>query len=347
MVIGIMASLFYMNLIGDISDYRSCSIVGMEKNTGKTECLNYILRHLPDDKCVALTSIGIDGEQQDQVTRTPKPEICLRPGMLFATSETHYRQKRLSAEILKISDESTSLGNVVIARALTAGKVMLSGPATAAGLRRWMCEMQEWNVDFTLIDGALSRKSSASPAVSESMVLATGAAYSADMRTLVQDTAFVAELVHMPLAGERELRLFENEERGIWLQDGDGTWRQLQVASSLQLRSYPWVNTSDARCLYLSGALTDSLMELLQRESALKGVDLLVRDFTKVFVSPLKYRLFLGRGRKIRVLQSTRLAAICVNPTSPSGYMLNSERLCAAISEAVQVPVYDLRKGGV
>ena len=332
-----------MKLIEEILEYRSCSIVGMEKNTGKTECLNYILRHIPDDKRIALTSIGIDGEQQDQVTRTPKPEILLRPGMLFATSETHYRQKQLSAEVLKISEESTSLGNVVIARALTSGKIMLSGPATAASLRRWMREMEEWNADITLIDGALSRKSSASPAVSESMVLTTGAAYSADMRTLVQHTAFVSELVHLPLAEEKECQLFEKEGSGIWMQDDDGNWQSLPVASSLQLRSYPWDSAMPVRCLYISGALTDSIMELLQKESVLKNANLLVRDFTKVFVSPLQYRLFLKRGGQIRVLQRTRLIAICVNPTSPSGYTLNSERLCAAMSEVVKVPVFDLK----
>lgn len=33
-----------MGFVDDISDYRSLAIVGLEKNTGKTECLNYILR---------------------------------------------------------------------------------------------------------------------------------------------------------------------------------------------------------------------------------------------------------------------------------------------------------------
>ena len=31
-----------MGFVDDISDYRSLAIVGLEKNTGKTECLNYI-----------------------------------------------------------------------------------------------------------------------------------------------------------------------------------------------------------------------------------------------------------------------------------------------------------------
>ena len=51
-----------MGFVDDISDYRSLAIVGLEKNTGKTECLNYILRRIKDSADrFALTSIGIDG----------------------------------------------------------------------------------------------------------------------------------------------------------------------------------------------------------------------------------------------------------------------------------------------
>ena len=84
-----------MPFIGEILKHRSVSIVGLAKNAGKTECLNYIIRRLPTDYFnVAVTSIGIDGETTDQVTGTAKPEITVREGMFFATSEKHFRQKR-------------------------------------------------------------------------------------------------------------------------------------------------------------------------------------------------------------------------------------------------------------
>ena len=68
-----------MPFINEILKYDSLSIVGLEKNVGKTECLNYILSRLPlDAKSIAVTSIGIDGENKDQVTATKKPEIYLR-----------------------------------------------------------------------------------------------------------------------------------------------------------------------------------------------------------------------------------------------------------------------------
>ena len=166
-------------------------MVGMEKNCGKTECLNYILRNLPSDgPGVCVTSIGLDGERTDQVTGTAKPEIVLRSGMFFSTSETHYRSRRLVSEIVDVSGETTALGRLITARVALEGKVILSGPSSTVSLKRWMDSISGFGIGLTIIDGALSRKSSASPAVSEAMVLATGAALSCNMPALVDRTAF-------------------------------------------------------------------------------------------------------------------------------------------------------------
>ena len=51
-----------MTFIDDILNYDSLSIVGLQKNTGKTVSLNYVLDRLPIyRKRFAVTSIGIDG----------------------------------------------------------------------------------------------------------------------------------------------------------------------------------------------------------------------------------------------------------------------------------------------
>ncbi|MBF0976909.1 MAG: hypothetical protein HXK55_05920, partial [Bacteroidetes bacterium] len=117
-----------MNLINKILQYRSISIVGLEKNTGKTETLNFIIRRVKDcGKTIAVTSIGIDGETVDAVTRTSKPEIRIYRGMIFNTAEQYFLKKRFSAEILDISDEYTILGRLVTAKALGNGRMLLSG----------------------------------------------------------------------------------------------------------------------------------------------------------------------------------------------------------------------------
>ena len=50
-----------MTFINEILKYNSLSIVGLQKNTGKTVSLNYVLDRLPvERKRIAVTSIGID-----------------------------------------------------------------------------------------------------------------------------------------------------------------------------------------------------------------------------------------------------------------------------------------------
>ena len=351
-----------MPFIAELIKYKSCSIVGLEKNTGKTECFNYVLQRLPlHERRVAVSSIGIDGETTDQVTKTAKPEIFLREGMYFGTSEKHYLMKQLTSELLEISDENTSLGNIVIGKALTPGKLLLSGPSSTNGLRRWMNEMQKYDIDLTIIDGALSRLSLASPAVSESMILATGAAYSANINTLVQKTAFVVQMINLELTSQENHDTFIDINSGVWAIDegtgnggqGTGNWEQgtgnevnlvdLKVASSLSIN----INTEGlkkCKTLYVSGALTDNFVNHIRQNKIFNETEIVVRDFTKIFLTPMTYNTFVNSKRKITVLQKSKLIAVCVNPTSPNGIVLDSEKLCKTLSEAINLPVYDLKK---
>jgi len=331
--------------IDEISHYDSLSIVGLEKNTGKTECLKYVLDRLPvQTRRIAVTSIGIDGETVDQVTRTQKPEIVLREGMYFGTSEMHYRQRRLVSELIDVSDESTSLGRVVTARALTDGKILLSGPSSASSLKRWMGEMQQrFAIDLVIIDGALSRMSSASPAVSQSIILATGAAYSANIATLVSKTAHVVDLINLELTDSDNIARLMPLDKGLWFIDRQGNLNGLDAATSLS-RDIHFEGMDDCATLYVAGALVDGFLEKVRKNKSLKQVELVVRDFTKIFVTPQQFRLFIKAGGRIKVLQRSKLIAVTVNPTSPSGYVLDSDTLCGKLSEAIHLPVYDLLK---
>ena len=352
-----------MPFIEELIKYKSCSIVGLEKNTGKTECFNYVLQRLPlDKKRIAVSSIGIDGETTDQVTKTAKPEIFLREGVYFGTSEKHYLMKRLSAELLEITNENTSLGNIIIGKALTPGKILLSGPSSTNGLRRWMDEMKKYDVDLTIIDGALSRMSLASPTVSESMILATGASYSANINTLVQKTAFVVQMINLDLTSEDNREIFNDIKNGVWAIDADTDTDtdidsdtdfmkgrrlvDLKVASSLSIN----INTDGlkkCKTLFVSGALTDNFINHIRQNKIFNETEIVVRDFTKIFLTPMTYNSFVNGRRKITVLQKSKLIAVCVNPTSPNGIVLDSEKLCKTLSEAIKLPVYDLRTKAV
>jgi len=334
-----------MPFTGDILKYKSLSIVGLEKNTGKTECLNYVLKRLEHcGKQLALTSIGIDGESRDQVTFTHKPEIELFENLIFVTSEKHFSEKRLDAEILTVSERRTALGRLVTARARSAGKIIFSGPPDTVWLRQTIDAMQRYGVNTTIVDGALSRLSPASPAVTESMILATGAAVSANINTLVRKTKFVYTLIHAAAFQSPVNEQLQRLENGIYAIDGQWNITNLEIPSVFMLEKHRDRLFGHGETLFVTGAVSDSLLNFLRVQKNIEAITLVVRDFTRIFVTSEAYYAFVKKGGNIRVLQRTKLIAVCVNPVSPEGYILDSRKLCESMSETLGIPAYDIRK---
>lgn len=333
-----------MPFTGDILNYRSVAVVGTAKNTGKTECLNYIIHRLHrQNHSMAITSVGVDGETCDQVTRTQKPEITIYEPMMFVTSETHFRQRRFMAEIVDVSGHSTSLGRLVTARALEPGKVLLSGPADTATLTATLDELSARGISLTLVDGALSRKSQGSPAVTGAMILTTGAAWSASLPVLVRKTKFLCDMIALRettpdlknlLAGKTTICNVDDQGRVTDL--GIGTAFGLETTETDLLR---FGNT-----LFIPGAVTDKLLNNLKVQKEAGRIRLIVRDFTRIFASREIVQQFLQKGGTIEVMLRTHLLAVCINPAAPDGTLLNSEALRESLSEKIGLPVWDVRK---
>ena len=153
------------------------------------------------------------------------------------------------------------------------------------------------------------------------MVLSTGAAYSANIRELVNKTAFVVELIRLPLYAGPEPDL------------------RLSSFSSLDAGAL-----KGNRIIEVEGALTDRLLQLVKNALGEGEIELVVGDFTKVFCSQELYRAFVRRGGRLSVRMKSELLAVCVNPVAPNGIVLDSDTLCRELSERIGLPVYDIVK---
>ena len=331
-----------MQLIEKLLPYKSISIVGMEKNTGKTTCCNYLLNQFrKENKKIAVTSIGIDGEQTDSVTNTQKPEIEIFEGMGFVTSEHFYKKKRLTSEILEVSQRSTSHGRLVFAKAITSGKVILSGPNTTVWLKQMMEQLYSFGFDFIITDGALSRKSLASPTLSESLILTTGAALTSIVPELVRKTKFVYQLTQIEKFNTILKTTLENFESGIYAIN-DHEFRDLEIPSSFLLNSNKKELLSHGTTIYVAGIITNSLLNILRIHKEIANIVLIAKDFTKIFVEKDVLNHYLRAGGQLKVLNTNQLIAICVNPLSPQGHTMDTQKLIAALQKEVNVPVVDL-----
>jgi len=333
-----------MPFIEEILKHKSLSIVGMEKNTGKTECLNYILGRIKGtDKKIAVTSAGVDGESIDAVKHSKKPEIELNEDTVFITSETHYYQKKLTSEILDVSTKKTALGRLITAKSLSSGKIIFSGPSDTLWLRSYIDKMQEYNVKTTIVDGALSRMSMASPAITECMILTTGAALSSTMPVVIKKTKFVYDLIKIPVYDQVLNEDIFQKKDGIWAIDPAGNLTKLCISSTFNLneRENEFLNYHNT--FYFAGMVSNTMLNFLKSQKNISETTIIVQDFTRLFISPEALNDYKSKGGKIFVLFATKLLAVCINPFSPEGYHLNSHTLLSGLSSELNIPVYDIK----
>jgi len=319
-VVALRDNAILIRMFGEIQNISSLAVVGLAKNVGKTVTLNWLIDNLHESRRLAVTSIGLDGEGLDQVTKTEKPEITLHENMLFTTAEGQYRGRQLCSEILGIGD-MTACGRLVTARVREKGKVIITGPATTAGIARLLKEYKDRNIDLALVDGALSRLSLASPAITDGLVLATGAAVAVSMNELVQKTKYVCQLIELP-------EYDSVDENRITVQSGLGG-EIPQMSDD--------INTIEVR-----GAVGNRFVERLRMQN--RPIALVVNDFTKIFVTQDCYAQMLRSKVKFFVKYKSRLMGITVNPWSPTGYTLNSNELCSRLMAATGREVINVRE---
>jgi hypothetical protein len=316
-----------------IAPARRLALVGLAKNTGKTQTLAAILaEHAAAGVCVGVTSIGRDGEERDVIdARIAKPAIRLTQGSLVASTGALLRASGLAYERLVATGVRTPLGEVVVARLQEPGAVEVAGPSAAQDVRAVSEEMARLGAERVLIDGAIDRRAASSPAVADGLVMATGAVLGEEIEQVVAATVDAVELVRLPRLGA---------EGGIELA-GRLVLNAEPDAIAALLREHPHADT-----FLVQGALGERFLEGLlaaRRERAGRELTIVAADPTKVFLSHHAPRWYARQGVAIGVLRTIELRAITVNPVAPRSHRFESAQLQQLIRTAIPgVPVLDV-----
>lgn len=308
----------------------------MCKNAGKTTALNRALTETAAGCTVGLTSIGRDGERQDLVTNTRKPAIYVRQGTLFATAAGLLSACDVTKEILDMTGVPTPLGEVALVRALSDGYVQIAGPSIMDSLPPLFARFFALGADKVFLDGAISRKSPAAPAVSEAVVLSTGASYASDLDTIVADTARTVRLLTLDKADG--FSPAPEDELLVLLPDGATVSLPRETGLLDALREHP-----TAVGMYRRGALTDAAVEkLLQSHLCTAGLTLAVEDGSRVLLSAPMLDKLDRRRIRLAAIRRTALLAVTVNPFSSYGLHQDRDALKNRLAQVISAPVLDV-----
>ena len=133
--------------------------------------------------------------------------------------------------------------------------------------------------DYVLVDGALDRTSSASPAITDACVLSTGAVVSRDMAKAVEQTVYRASLFSLEAVDDPQIKALwaqaESLKRPI-LVDLEGRETVLsEVPTALSAgRIIAGEISAETRAIIIPGALvTQTLMDVVQTSPYYKNIE--------------------------------------------------------------------------
>lgn len=331
------------------SECRSLAVVGLVKNAGKTTVVNALMANSPQR--FGLTSLGLDGERIDHLTGLAKPTITPPAGTLVATTEGSLNRSRYAMDMQEELPFHTPLGRVVIGRSEGGGTVEVSGPTTLAELRVTIERLLALGADQVIVDGAINRMGSASPRVSDGVVVATGGMVGDTLEDVLDTTLGAVALLTLPGVEPATRSLVETHvaagRRAVAFTAGVAHPLELSTVVGEGVTVAREVERLRADMLLIGGALThefvDDFTRVLPPRRRLRVV---VRDATVLVLPPAMAGRFLRRGIRLEAITPLRVLALTVNPFRlPRPYQ--PRLFFSAIADAVgdRVPLFDVVNG--
>lgn len=338
-------------------------MAGTAKNTGKTTATATVMSHgYRAGVVLAVTSIGYDGEAIDNVTGLPKPRLTFRPGMIVATAERCMRLLGDSIELLSNTGFLTPLGEVQIGRLTKESLVVLAGPNKANDLQLLIDLLRELGAGLVIVDGALNRM--APMAVTDGLVVSTGAARHQEIDHLVRETAALYRLFAVASAAPQLIHRLSGSSE-IQVGCSNDTARRpiplssLLVKTDVDLLWSAWKDGGD--WAYVPGVVNSACLAELIRVggSDLGGKHLIIHDAVKLAVGqdPLILVECLERldqlGCQVSAVKQLPVLALTVNPFYPA-YRFQSQSyeeafvdkalLLNSMEQALNAPVFDVMR---
>lgn len=338
------------------SGVSSLAIVGTAKNVGKTVTMNYLAAELSArGLTVGLISSGRDGETVDSFTGEPKPSVVPPEGAWVATAEGTLTNVAGSLEIVDVLEKPGLLGRLVLGRVVEPSPMELVGPGSAKELGAIVGCLLQLGSDLVLVDGALDRIAAASPAVTEGLILVTGASAHDSLTAIAHEAGNLAWLWQRPESPTVEVRQLAKqviEDGYVAFLDEDRTLgekrryklRGTRHKTALGHEEDILSDAGNAVFVVVPGAVTSKFLSLSASWPEKEGFAVIARDPACIFAKS-------DPGVKLYVQDPANLLAVTVNPVSYRGVQQDPRQSVFSVHRAVSqatgkaIPVFDVVSG--
>lgn len=336
-----------MNILDEILRYNSLSIIGNYKNVGKTTTLNYILKESINRNIVlGITSIGVDGEGVDVVTKTQKPTIYVNKGTIIATAANLALNSDITKEILEMTTITTPMGNIVIFRSLSDGYIELAGPSINTQIKYICDRLKYYGADLSMVDGALSRKTLGSPSITDSTIFCSGAVIDKDLHKAVEKIVYDANILSLDKINDKAFyEVYENlKTYKACLVNKNYSFKPINIKTTLNSsKEIIKEIDKDTKYVVVNGIVSNEFInDFIKNGSKYKDIAILVSDSTKIFLDNEIFDKFIKLKGNIKVINKVNLIGLSINPTSIEGYNFDNKYFIESIQKKIDIKVFNV-----
>ncbi|MBU1145400.1 MAG: hypothetical protein KJ971_06055 [Firmicutes bacterium] len=312
--------------------------MGNAKNAGKTTVLNKLIDSFKE-KIIGITSIGLDGEKIDQITRLPKPRIKVYPKMIVGTAKNCLEEITATYKILKETDIQTSIGKIVIIEIIEEGFCLVAGPSLISDMEKIILKLKEFQCEKIFIDGAFSRHTTAG--LADATLFCVGANQANSIEEVIQDAMMSIQKFQLPQIEERFAFLDKYEH--IASINQYGKVHILDESSTLihpeQIISELDKNT---KYLYIPNALGPKIIHALINNRNEIKIHLILQTPINLQANEKLLKHLFQLNQQIYVIHPIHLIAIMINPYSPKGYSFDKILFKELFMQKTTLPILNV-----
>lgn len=328
------------------SQCRRIAIVGLHPGAGARTVVAALVRDVHKRAWpFAIAAVpGLVLEHEDATPARTVTTIAVPEGAIVATAEGAVSESTSELEAVARTSWETPMGPIGIWRVTKAGETALHGPTESDAARDVFARLAEVSGGLVFVEGGWERRAFAAPGVCDGVVLVVAAGYSKSPERSAAAARYLVETLSVPPCDESARSAWQETASGgaAALLDAEG--RALGVMPPRLEDPVPAMKSADGTpvaAVVLPFGLNDEFMIPLVRSHV--RCTLVVRDATRINVSPVYFKAWLkGKGR-IQAVHPTRLVAIATNPVNNSGPDAEPAEFRKTVADALpDVPVHDV-----
>ena len=150
-------------------------------------------------------------------------------------------------------------------------------------------------------------------------------------------------MTQLPQYEGKHAEQLQQIENGIYAITDEGII-DLQIPSLMMIDKYKDKIFDSGTKLFIAGALNDKFVQFLKIQKNIQDIEIIIKDFTKIFAQEDNVIQYLHKGGQIKVLDQTNLIAITANPISPTGYHFNNQEMLEALRREIPIKIYNIKQ---